>query len=416
MDIINKILLEWRYQLPAGYPQTDSDYHKLGEVLSEMTDLDAADIQRIVERARTGNIITEQEDIIESIDAESIENQLLLSELQQQNKLQDFNSFLNLLPAEANLAVLAYIKQLTSIENIKWFVTNLYSKEVITEQSLNEINYSNTNIEKLFNIEPKGLGKGEILLAFLYQQSKINGGTESYDLLFAGKQYEIKDYSRYSPSKSIRLGTKASITRFKFWDEIITTLKRIDQLRGDIESPKFDFKKLFDKELLDTIQYLDIRRADILSGKLNKQDKKNLDLFYVKANQVTISVQGYTNVILRGPNETPIELSIQPIKQTNKDQFTITPIDDSSQDLTYVITELRRLKYVRNPSLLDVDLQNAVDSIVGNDLQFIVFRRDRVRLTNDFAYAVIDNGFIRIIEKALVSEYSEHDDLEIVEG
>jgi len=62
MDIINKILLEWRYQLPAGYPQTDSDYHKLGEVLSEMTDLDAADIQRIVERARTGNIITEQEE------------------------------------------------------------------------------------------------------------------------------------------------------------------------------------------------------------------------------------------------------------------------------------------------------------------------------------------------------------------
>jgi len=63
MDIINKILLEWRYQLPAGYPQTDSDYHKLGEVLSEMTDLDVASIQRIVEHARTGNIISEQEDM-----------------------------------------------------------------------------------------------------------------------------------------------------------------------------------------------------------------------------------------------------------------------------------------------------------------------------------------------------------------
>ena len=68
MSITNKILLEWRYQLPAGYPQTDSDYHKLGEVLSEMTDLDAASIQRIVERARTGNIITEQEDVDTTID------------------------------------------------------------------------------------------------------------------------------------------------------------------------------------------------------------------------------------------------------------------------------------------------------------------------------------------------------------
>lgn len=70
MDIVNKILLEWRYQLPAGYPKTDSDYHKLGEVLSEMTDLDVATIQRIVEQARTGNIITEQEDhlIVEDTD------------------------------------------------------------------------------------------------------------------------------------------------------------------------------------------------------------------------------------------------------------------------------------------------------------------------------------------------------------
>ena len=69
MNIIDKILLEWRYQLPAGYPKTDSDYHKLGEVLSEMTDLDEASIQRIVEHARTGNIISEQEDnyIIENV-------------------------------------------------------------------------------------------------------------------------------------------------------------------------------------------------------------------------------------------------------------------------------------------------------------------------------------------------------------
>jgi hypothetical protein len=64
MSIIDKILLEWRYQLPAGYPKTDSDYHKLGEVLSEITDLDVATIQRIVEQARTGNIITEQEEAL----------------------------------------------------------------------------------------------------------------------------------------------------------------------------------------------------------------------------------------------------------------------------------------------------------------------------------------------------------------
>jgi len=77
MDIINKILLEWRYQLPAGYPKTDSDYHKLGEVLSEMTDLDTASIQRIIERAQTGNIISEQE---EKLIVEDINENLELTE------------------------------------------------------------------------------------------------------------------------------------------------------------------------------------------------------------------------------------------------------------------------------------------------------------------------------------------------
>ena len=62
MDIINKILLEWRYRLPSGYPKTDSDYHILRDVLLEMTDLDTTTIHRIVEQSRTGNIITEQED------------------------------------------------------------------------------------------------------------------------------------------------------------------------------------------------------------------------------------------------------------------------------------------------------------------------------------------------------------------
>lgn len=62
MNIIDKILLEFCFRCDSGYPKTDSDYHKLGEVLSEMTDLDEASIQQIVEHARTGNIISEQEE------------------------------------------------------------------------------------------------------------------------------------------------------------------------------------------------------------------------------------------------------------------------------------------------------------------------------------------------------------------
>ena len=170
-----------------------------------------------------------------------------------------------------------------------------------------------------------------------------------------------------------------------------------------MENPKFDFHKYFHQELLDAIAYLDSRREFILAGNLNMQDKRYLDQFYREANSINNDIQGYTNVILRGPNATPIELSIKPIERAG-DKIIVTPIQDGSQDITYINAELRRLKYVRQPSQLDVDLQEAVDQIIGEGLQFIVFRKDRVNVTRDFRYVVIDAGKIRIIEKDVIPE------------
>jgi hypothetical protein len=182
-----------------------------------------------------------------------------------------------------------------------------------------------------------------------------------------------------------------------------------------MENQKFDFHKYFHQELLDAIAYLDTRREFILAGNLNMKDKSYLDKFYREANSLNSEIEGYTNVILRGPNAIPIELSIEPIQRTG-DKIVLTPIQDGSQDVTYINAELRRLEYVRNPSKLDVDLQTAVDQIVGEDLIFIVFRKDRVNVTKDFRYVVIDAGRIRIVEKDIIPEYTEtDDDLELYE-
>jgi hypothetical protein len=92
-------------------------------------------------------------------------------------------------------------------------------------------------------------------------------------------------------------------------------------------------------------------------------------------------------------------MSIEPIDSTSGDEFVIRPIRDESRNLIYINAELRRLKYVRNPELLDVDMQDAVNEIVGNELIFIVFRANHINITKDFKYAVVDAGKIRIIEK-----------------
>ena len=396
--IIDSILTEWSYRLPKGYPTCSKDYEILYQVLLEYAKITPSEAQRIVERAQG----LQTKVINESIQIDSIQNRILIDAVSEAGKVEEFRTFLNLLPTEADALTLKYLNKL-SFEKSTEFANLLYSQNEINEQTINAVNYKTGVGAELFSLEPKGMGKGEIFLAVTFQGAQAQGGGQSYDLLSNNNQYEVKDY-RIGKSKSIRLGTKGSVTRFTFWDEITTTLKRIDQLRGTMENPKFDFHKYFHRELLDSVAYLDNRKEFILAGNLNMKDKLHLDQFYREANSLNTEIEGYTNVILRGPNATPIEMSIEPIQRAG-DKIVITPIQDGSQDITYISAELRRLKYVRLPSELDVDLQAAVNQIVGESLLFIVFRRDRVNVTRDFRYVVIDAGKIRIIEKDVIPEY-----------
>jgi len=408
---IDLILTEWCYRLPKGYPTNSRDYEILYDVLLEVANISNDDARIIVERAK-GNM---KQVISEAIQFDSIENQLLINAITSAGKAEQFQNFLKLLPTEADVATLNFLNNLQQ-EQCNQFAAMLYSQTEVNEDALNQINFRSGLAYDLFKIEPKGLGKGEILLATLINDAKINGAGATFDMTANGASYEIKDYSGgKGNAKSIRLGTKGSVTRFKFWDEIVTTLKRIDQLRGTMENPKFDFHKYFDRPLLEAIAYLDERRSFILAGNLNMKDKAYLMQFYREANALNSDIQGYTNVILRGPNATPVEMSIEPLKKNPDGSLVIKPIEDGSQDITYINAELRRLKYVRTPDALDTDLQEAVDTIVDSDLQFIVFRKDRIRVTNDFRYVVIDAGRIRIIEKAIGAEKIDLSDVEINE-
>jgi hypothetical protein len=408
---IDLILTEWCYRLPKGYPTNPKDYEVLYHVLLEIANISADDARQIVEQAKGSG----KTNITEAIQFDSVENKLLIAAIVQVGKTDEFREFLGLLPTEANDATLNFLNNMHQ-EQCDQFASLLYSQDNITEDALNTINFRTGLGHDLFKIEPKGLGKGEILLATIVNSSQINGGGTSFDMTANGQPYEIKDYTGgKGNAKSIRLGTKGSVTRFKFWDEIVTTLKRLDQLRGTIENPKFDFHKYFNEALLSSIAYLDDRRSFILAGNLNMKDKQFLMQFYREANALNSDIQGYTNVILRGPNATPIEMSIQPLTKTPDGAIVIKPIGDGSQDITYINAELRRLKYVRVPDALETDLQEAVDSIVGNDLQFIVFRKDRIRVTRDFRYVVIDAGKIRIIEKAIGADKIDLSDVEINE-
>ena len=401
---IDLILTEWCFRLPKGYPTSAKDYEVLYDVLIETAKITPDEARQIVERAK-GNV---KDFINESLDIESIENQFLSKAIQQANKVNEFAKFLSLLPVEAELSTLKVLNNLSSDES-QQFATLLYSESDVNENVLNTINFKNGIAGRLFEIRPPGLGKGEVLLTVLIRDSFIQGGNVSYDLNVNGAKYEVKDYSNpKKPNASIRLGTKGTVTRFRFWDEITATFQRLAQLRG-IDSPKFDLDKLLPEPLLEAIRYLDKRRHVILAGNLGMKDKAYIDMFYREANKLQSEIKGYTNVILRGPNALPVEMSIEPFSDASGDAFVIRPIRDESQSLTYVNTELRRLKYVRNPLDLDRDMDSAVETVI-NDVTFIVFRPTRINVTQDLRYVVTDSGKIRIIEKTVTPD--DTDDIE----
>jgi len=398
---IDSILTEWSYRLPSGYPTRAQDYEVLYDVLIETAKITPTEARQIVERAK-GTVINS---INEAIKIDSIENQFLLKAVSDVNKVEDLTKFLSLLPLEAEMLTLQFLNNLSN-EQSQQFANLLYSETEVSEELLNSFNFKSGIYGEIFQLHKPGLGKGEILLATLVRDSYIQGGTVSYDLNVNGKKYEVKDYSNPDkPNASIRIGTKGTVTRFRFWDEITTTFQRLSQLRG-IDTPKFDLDKLLPEPLLNAIYYLERRRDVILAGNLGMKDKKYLEQFYQEANKLGSEIKGYTNVILRGPNAIPIEMSIEPISDANGDSFVIRPIRDTSQNLTYVNTELRRLKYVRNPLDLNKDMQEAVATII-NDVTFIIFRRDRTNVTQDVRYAATDAGKIRIIEKDITPSIEE---------
>lgn len=418
---IDSILTEWCYRLPKGYPTVTRDYEVLYNVLLETCNVTPEHARQIVEHAKNNkqhllesnnlsdlSVVTNNSVLRAALtrwneqhsNVTSSNPDVLYSTDYDHDRAEDLREFLTKLPVEADEITKKLLQNL-NYDLADEFVNMLYSYDSINENILNSINLNAGISKELFNLKPDGMGKGEILLAAMFKGAEAQGGTTSYDLLFNGKQYELKDYS--NPKKknaSIRLGTKGNVTRFRFWDEITATLKRIDQLRG-IDKPKFDLDNLLDQPLMDAISYLTSRKEFILAGNLNLTDKLWVDRFYQEANKINSNVQGYTNIILRGPNAEPIEMSIEPINSPEGTSFTIHPIRDESRNLMYINTELRRLKYVRNPELLDVDMQDAVNKIVGDDLTFIIFRYNHINITRDFKYAVVDAGKIRIIEQTV---------------
>ena len=323
-------------------------------------------------------------------------------ELEASNKTASYSKFIQNIPnGKVSDNFFKYLSKLTSQET-RELVHLLASVDDIRDLSADML-YGDPKsvIGRLFKVSSRGTGNGELAVAWLVNGAEIQGGSESYDVSFRGGRYEIKDWSAQPAKSSILAGVKSKVINFEFWYEVIDTLRRLDKLTGRTSGhAKFQLDRYFDAEFVELANKLLEFQGNILSGEVGKKKIKLLKDFYQKASKMQSEIQGYSNLILRGPNGVPIELSIEPIsaEQIQGEAFQVKRMQ-GDQGRTYILTELRRLKYVRDPEAFEQDMQAAVDQVTEG-ITYIVFRKGQINFVEPggFRPDVITISSLKFIE------------------
>ena len=68
--------------------------------------------------------------------------------------------------------------------------------------------------KKILEYDTKGIGAGELLLKFIFDDVQIAGGSTSYDIIAGSSKFEVKSYAK---TGDIRLGTESTVTRFPIY-------------------------------------------------------------------------------------------------------------------------------------------------------------------------------------------------------
>ena len=324
-------------------------------------------------------------------------NEFLIDELEIQGKTHLYKKFARNIP-NGLLAdeVIEYFSKLNK-EECREIVSYLYRYDSPMDLFPDLYHERTTAIGKMYDIQSRGTGKAEIFIAWLIKDANIQGGKDSYDVNINENYYEVKDWSRQG-NASILTGVKSKVSNFEFWEIVADTMNILYKLTGRRRKNKFDFHKEFNPDIAEKVDAILDLRSKIMSGEMCKSDLVLFDSFYREMYNQNVDIEGYTNIILRGPNMEPIEMTIKPITNIEGDIICVEKIQNKEH--LYMLTELRRIKYVRNPDDFQNDMQSAVNEIV-NGITYIVFRNNRINITKDFVPDVVSISSLKFLERNL---------------
>ena len=288
-----------------------------------------------------------------------------------------FESFFKKLPTGAPLKAAINVLGTLSSKEVQQFYKGLGSRG----KSIKPRTLSSGLETKIFNIDAKGIGKGEIYLAWVIDGGEIQGGNTSFDIK-ADTNYEVKDYTAKNNSAAIRAGVEASVSKFTFWKEVLRTIETLKKMESDgawdvlsASSPAFESVIQLKDYLLDRVQ----NQLKIVNGEYNKEDTRVTREFYtIMSSLLGESDNSVNQVIFQGPGVKPMSYEIEPINANDIKSGVKIDFSSSKGSLTQatIFNYLKKLKYVRDPKGFDKDIQSAIDEIIegGQAKYWVIFR------------------------------------------
>ena len=268
--VINDVVDQVSLQTETGMVDLNDAYH---------SHLVKEEMKKYLDDATVEQFFSSQEIMVEAKSSySSFKNKNFWDKNGSDKEKEKFETFMKNIPSGAPLTVLT--KELGNLSEKD--VIQFYSKLGSKGSSISPESLSSGLETKIFNIDAKGIGKGEIYLAWVIDGAKIQGGNTSFDIK-ADTNYEVKDYTAKNNSAAIRAGVEAAVSKFPFWKEILATIETLKKMESEgawdiLLASSEAFRPLLQLKdyLLNRVQ----KEIKIVNGEYNKEDTRVTREFY----------------------------------------------------------------------------------------------------------------------------------------
>lgn len=285
---------------------------------------------------------------------------------------------------------------------------------------LDKIKKTGSFLGILMSIEPSGMGRGEVLIAYILDGAQFAGGGESYDITTVSSgevTYELKDYS--DSGGSIRLGAHGALTRFQWWKEMEQTIVVARKIYNDLGPEKLkevlkkdsgtnQFFKIW--ELIASKKPYQNNRivgSAIDAGEINTSKIATLKVFYALVHEFMKKTSGsdkeeYTYITISGDNVPSKTIPITPIELAKLDKTKTFEANKNGvvrEDLLK-FKDFADIKYVNSPPALQTDMDSiGKEYSESSDVDyFMVFLPKRIAIDrlDEYVFDTISQKAVKI--------------------